>query len=203
METPDTDHYLGTLSLGSAACPVWRQGPPLPACPSSLPLAIRLLGGSQGSLLGTEEGDPGPASRDRGRPGRAGAGPAEDSPALCPQSSAQPAGRCGWPSASSRSVGSWASSTSSSVPWTSSALPSSCWAVSDWWGGPGGPRSQTRTASVHLSPGRRQSGRGRLQGQRGAVQPRGWTGHRGAGHCSYAELQHIVLHRGQHGGLES
>lgn len=73
---------------------------------------------------------------------------------------------------------------------------------SEWpegWLGRGGRQAR---ASAPLSPGRRQGGRGHLQGQRGAVQPRGGAGHRGAGHGAGPELQHVLLHRGQHGGLQ-
>ncbi|XP_049567163.1 sodium-dependent phosphate transport protein 2C isoform X4 [Orcinus orca] len=83
--------------------------------------------------------------------------------------------------------------------------PGGCWLPQGLWA-PGQP------LPLHLLPGHpqlclpaaRQQGSWRhLQGQRGAVQPCGWTGHRRAGHGPRAELQHVLLHRGQHGGLQA
>ncbi|XP_049567164.1 sodium-dependent phosphate transport protein 2C isoform X5 [Orcinus orca] len=65
--------------------------------------------------------------------------------------------------------------------------------------GPLGPPS----AKGHWPVLERQGSWRHLQGQRGAVQPCGWTGHRRAGHGPRAELQHVLLHRGQHGGLQA
>ncbi|XP_029058974.1 sodium-dependent phosphate transport protein 2C isoform X5 [Monodon monoceros] len=83
--------------------------------------------------------------------------------------------------------------------------PGGCWLPQGLWA-PGQP------LPLHLLPGhpqlclpaaRQQSSWRHLQGQRGAVQPCGWTGHRRAGHGTRAELQHVLLHRGQHGGLQA
>ncbi|XP_071457303.1 sodium-dependent phosphate transport protein 2C isoform X8 [Marmota flaviventris] len=63
--------------------------------------------------------------------------------------------------------------------------------------GPIGPSS----AEGHW-PAERQNGRRHLQGECGAVQPCGWTGHRCVGHSPSTELQHILLHCGQHGVVQ-